>query len=62
MNKNNNCYKCNSPIRNNITLCDTCRSERNNAAAILATNKKALKYLNKYNNCGWLATVIESIS
>lgn len=42
MNSNNLCYKCNSPIRNNITLCDACRSERNNAADILATNKKAL--------------------
>ena len=39
MNSNNLCYKCNSPIRNNITLCDTCRAERNNAAAILATKK-----------------------
>ena len=47
MNSNNLCYKCNSPIRNNITLCDACRAERNNAAAILATNKKALiKLLN----------------
>ena len=47
MNSNNLCYKCNSPIRPNTTLCNSCRLERNNAAAILATNKKALiKLLN----------------
>lgn len=42
MNKNNNCYRCNSPIRPNTTLCNSCRAKRNNASAILATNKKAL--------------------
>ena len=41
-NTHNNCYKCNSPIKPNTTLCNSCRLERNNAAAILATNKKAL--------------------
>lgn len=57
----NTCYKCNTPIRNWISLCNNCRSKRNNTAAILSTSKKWLikllwkksvdiEWLNKFNH------------